>query len=250
MPPDQTTSAARVLVIEHEPGCPPALLEGWLAEAGCTLAVVRPGEGDAVPDPATLERYDALLVLGGSMDASDPAVPWLLPTRELIAEAAVAGVPTLGVCLGHQLLALALGGRVERNPAGQSVGLRELGWTGEATADPLLGRLAAAPGPGVFWNNDVVTVLPPGAVVLASGRHGVVQAARFAPTVWGVQWHPEADAGVLAGWAAGDAERHRGVGLDQRSMLADVEAARTHLTSAGRGLARAFSDLTTPARPA
>ena len=80
----------RVLVIEHDADCPPALFGSWLEDAGCTVTVCRPyehGAGDPLP---TLEGYDALLVLGGPMAATDPH-PWLAPLRELVRDAAATG---------------------------------------------------------------------------------------------------------------------------------------------------------------
>ncbi len=78
----------RVLVVEHEADCPPALFGGWLEDAGCTVTVSRPYVGDELPP---LEEYDALLVLGGPMAATDPH-PWLAPLRDLIRDAAAARI--------------------------------------------------------------------------------------------------------------------------------------------------------------
>ncbi len=235
-----TTGPARVLVVEHEEGCPPALLGGWLVEAGCALDVCRPYAGDPLPP---VEEYDALLVLGGSMDAGDPTVPWLEPVRAAIRAAAAAGVPTLGVCLGHQLAALAFGGAVGRNPRGQQVGLLDLGTTDEAAADQLLGPLFALGVPAVFWNDDIVHELPSDAVVLARAATGELQAVRYAPGVWGVQWHPEVDSVILAAWALSDGDRIRARGIDQDAVLAAIDAARPQLAAAGRRLAASLSSL-------
>ncbi|MDO9457191.1 type 1 glutamine amidotransferase, partial [Nocardioides sp.] len=223
----------RLLVVEHQATCPPALLGVWLADNDCSLVVARPYLGEALPSSLRAEGYDGLLVLGGSMDADDDdGHPWLAPTRALVVAAAEEDVATLGVCLGHQLAALALGGEVVRNPRGQQVGLRRIGWaSGE---DRLLDGVS---GPGVFWNQDVVTRLPDGAAELARADTGELQAARFGARVWGVQWHPEADAALLADWARKDADRHLEQGLDQDRVLAEVEAVRPALAATGRALA-------------
>lgn len=230
---------ARVCVVEHEEPCPPALLGRWLVEEGAVLDLRRPWAGDALPPD--LAEHDAVVVLGGSMGAGEEARhPWLGPVKALVRDAVARGVPLLGVCLGHQLAADALGGRVERNPRGQQVGLLDVGWLPAAAEDPLLGAVAA-PGAaarrGVQWNNDLVTVLPPGAVALASTGHGELQAARMAPTVWGVQLHPEVDRAVVAAWAAGDRADHLERGLEQDAVLAAIEAARGELDAAWRPLA-------------
>jgi GMP synthase (glutamine-hydrolysing) len=109
----------RYLVVQHEPEAP----AGWLGERwsqqGIELDVVRPDLGEALPEALA---HDALIVLGGAMNANeDGRYPWLAPTRELIREAVADGIPTLGVCLGHQLVSVALGGEVIVNPKGRLV---------------------------------------------------------------------------------------------------------------------------------
>ncbi len=223
----------RVLVVEHDPHCPPALFGTWLADAGAEVEICRPYAGDQLP--ATPD-HDALLVLGGPMDAGDSSHAWLEPTRALIRAAAERQVPTLGICLGHQLCALAFGGDVGRNPLGQQVGLYDVGWTEAAADDSLLGALAAG-GRGVHWNDDLVLELPADSVALAVTPGDEVQAARFAPTVWGVQWHPEVDVEVLRQWADEDAERHLAGGIDQEDVLATIGRAAGELETTWRPLA-------------
>ncbi|WP_309650731.1 type 1 glutamine amidotransferase [Nocardioides sp.] len=226
-----------VLVVQHEDECPPVLLGRWLTEAGCTLEVRRPYAGDALPDPTS---YDGVLVLGGPQQAEDDTVPWFAPLKEQLRTAHAAGVPTLGVCLGHQLLASALGGRVERNPRGQQLGLLDVGWTAQAATDELLGPLAT-PRRGVHWNDDVVTVLPAGATVLARTPAGEPQVVRFGPRAWGLQLHPEVDAATLRPWAADDREAHVLRGIDQDVLLGSIDDAAAELTEAWRPLAGSFA---------
>ena len=229
--------STRVLVIEHEPACPPAHLGTWLVEAGADVEVCRPWAGDELPG---LEACEVLVILGGSMGANDDAThPWLAVVKERVREAAAADVPTLGVCLGHQLVAVALGGSVEVNPGGQQVGLYDVGWRPEATHDELVSGLAPAIR-GIQWNSDVVTTLPDGAVELAVTAEGELQIARFAPKVWGIQLHPEADAPIVRSWAAGDRDDQLERGIDQDAVLAEIEAARTELDEAWRPLADAL----------
>ncbi|GAB3787421.1 type 1 glutamine amidotransferase [Nocardioides ungokensis] len=233
-------SEATVLVIEHEDKCPPALVGDWLAEAGCALEVCRPWAGDDVP---ALAAYDGFLVLGGPMGADDDAKhAWLTPVKERVRDAVSTGLPTLGICLGHQLIAVALGGTVGRNPRGQQLGLLEVAWTDAALDDELVGPLAS-PRRGVQWNDDVVTRLPDGATLLAATGAGEVQAARFAPTVWGVQLHPEVDVEVLRPWAESDRGSHEARGIDQDALLGDIAGARAELDDAWRPLAAGFAAL-------
>ena len=230
----------RIAVVQHQADCPPALFGGWLTDAGADLAVCHPYVGDALPDPAT---YDALVVLGGSMGANDDAEhAWLGPVKQRIRDHAAEGVPVLGICLGHQLAAVALGGTVERNPKGQQFGLFPLTWSADAHLDTLMSTVAT-PRRGVQWNDDVVTAMPAGACALAVHPTGELQAARFAPTVWGVQHHPEVDAAILAPWAADDRELHLAQGLDPDAVLAEIDAARDELEAAWRPLAARFVEV-------
>ena len=231
----------RIAVVQHEADCPPALFGDWLTDAGAELEICHAYAGEDLPDPA---MYDALVVLGGAMGANDDAdSPWLAPVRERIRTHAADGVPVLGICLGHQLAAVALGGVVETNSRGQTFGLRTLGWTPNAHVDPLMSTVAT-PRRGVHWHDDVVTDVPEGTVVLAQAEGVEVQAARFAPTVWGVQHHPEVEADRNRPWAVADRELHLAQGLDTEAVLAEIDAARDELEAAWRPLAARFVELT------
>lgn len=233
----------RVLVVQHEVECPPARLGDWLLESGCRLEVRHPYAGDELPDhTALVEACDAALVLGGAMGADDDEhLGWIGPTKQLIRAAAEQQLPTLGVCLGHQLIASALGGQVGRNPLGQQVGVLDVGWADAAAADPLFGALAT-PRRGLHWNNDVVTRLPEGAVELARTGRGEVQVARFGPAMWGVQLHPEVDAAIVASWVS-DTERESlaGRGIDAVELIVEIREMRAELDAAWRPLATGFA---------
>lgn len=229
----------RVLVVEHEDDAPVALVGEWLVAAGCELDVWRPYAGDPLP---SLTSYDALLVLGGAMGAEDDAkVAWLAPTKQLIREASASEMPTLGICLGHQLAASALGGEVTRNPQGRQFGLTEIGWLAAADDDALLSGLSEAAARGVHYNDDIVVGLPAGATLLASAPGGEVQAVRHAPTVWGVQWHPEVDRAVVADWVRGDDSAELTPTVE--GSLDDIAAAAAELEAAWRPLAERFAAL-------
>ena len=192
----------RVLVVQHEDDDPIHRMGEWMA---VDLDVRRPYVGDDLP--TSLQGYAALVVMGGAMGANDDATsPWLPAAKELIREAAADGVPTLGICLGHQLATVALGGEVLPNPAGRQFGLYDVNWEPAAHLDQLFSTVAT-PRRGAHWNDDIVTRLPEGAVLMARSSSGEVQAARHAPTVWGVQWHPEVDEPLFRGWLVdGDAD--------------------------------------------
>lgn len=190
---------ARVLVVQHSSIDPVGRLGDWLTEGECVLRVVECHHGEELP--ASLDGYAALVVLGGEMGANDDAeVSWLGQTKALLREAVERDLPTLAVCLGHQLLAVAAGGRVAQAPVPQQ-GLTPVGLTNAAAGDSLFAPLADAA--AVHWNNDLVVSAPPGAEVLARSDAGI-QAIRLGRNVYGVQFHPEVDVPTVASWADHD----------------------------------------------
>jgi GMP synthase (glutamine-hydrolysing) len=226
----------RVLVVQHEDDDPPALLGEWMTAEGAELDVRRCHLSDVLPP--TLDGYDGMLVMGGEMGAYDDAQhAWLAPTKALIREAVRSAVPLLGVCLGHQLAAVALGGTVSRHPGGAQIGVFDVGWTRAAVDDPFVGDLATSasrgtPTPAVQWNKDVVSEPPAGSTVLALASSGAVQALRFGPRAWGLQVHPEVGRDLVARWAQSDPSAP--VDLDR------IGAAEPQLRSAWRPAAAAF----------
>lgn len=138
--------------------------------------------------PPPLEAIAGVVISGSSAMAGDPAA-WIEQTRAWLSRALDTGLPILGVCFGHQLLAHLLGGRVDYMARGPEYASVEVRLTREAAGDRLFGHL-----PERFKvqaaHYQAVLSPPPGAVVLAEGDSGI-QALRFAPNVWGVQFHPE-----------------------------------------------------------
>lgn len=235
------TEPGPLLVIQNDPTCPLGWFGDWFATAGVPVDVRLGFADDDIPVDA--DSFAAVIVLGGEMGANDDATcPWLAPTRKLLRAAVDRGTPVLGICLGHQLAAVALGGTVEKNPAGQAVGLTPVALTDAGRADPLLGSVA--PGSAaVQWNADIVTVSPPGAVVLAVCPDGSPQAIRFAPRAWGVQFHPEASPEIFRSWiadAASDATDPSGDAARAERAITEAEA---QLRSAWRPFAEKFAGM-------
>lgn len=193
------TAPAPVLVIEHESADPVGRLGLLWARRGLGVDIRRGWAGDPIPVRVDPERHSGLVVLGGYMGADDDAEHgWLAATKQLLRAAVSEHTPTLGVCLGHQLLCSALGGRVGRNPSGRALGLVQVGWLPERRGDPLLGSLGAIS--ALHYNDDIALDLPPGARLLARSADGAAQAVRFGERAWGVQFHPEVEVETFVAW--------------------------------------------------
>jgi len=235
---------ARVLVVVHEPHAGLGRL-GALGSAG--IDERRPDLGAELP--ADLSGHDALVVLGGSMGAwEDEVAPWLPHTRRLLADAVERSLPTLAVCLGAQLLALATGGQVERGARGLEVGLVPIELTAVAAADPLLGPVQEQLGatfPVPHWHQDVITRLPAGAVQLASGARYPHQAFRLGERAWGLQYHPEVSVEDWAEWMTDYHGALHPEGLHRDEVDAEMTAAEPHLVALARMHAEAFAALLT-----
>ena len=172
-------------------------IEDGLALGGTPLEVASVYQGDPLPDPAQL----AGIVITGSSSMVSEREDWSERTAAWLAGSVVAGIPLLGICYGHQLLAHALGGEVGRNPLGREIGTVEIDLRA-AAGDPLLDGLGER---CAFNATHVESVLrlPPRAVRLASSDSDPNHAfALEAPSrsVWGVQFHPEFDREVIRGY--------------------------------------------------
>jgi GMP synthase (glutamine-hydrolysing) len=214
-------SRPNVVVVQNAASDPLGTLAGWLESAGVGLQVRQPFAGDQIP--SGLDGYSGLLVLGGPMGANDDvAAPWLSAVRRLLGEAVAGEVPTLGVCLGAQLLAVATGGRVGLNPDGPEFGAQLIAKRANASTDPLFGPLPITPDV-IQWHFEAILALPPAAVLLANSPGCPVQAFRVGRLAWGIQFHIETTPDVVRAWAVEDADalEHYDVGR----MLARADAA-------------------------
>jgi GMP synthase-like glutamine amidotransferase len=216
----------RCLVIENDPTDDVRLLGEWLTEAGLTLEVVRAHAGDPIPE--TLDGYAALVVLGGEQSAyrgadAAPDSPWFDRLESLLRKAVRGQTPTLGVCLGAQLLAVAHAGTVEPAAAGPEIGTHLVAKRDAAERDPLFGPLPMLPDV-IQWHHDEITELPYGAVLLAASTNYPVQAFRLGGAAWGLQFHIECDPAMLADWAAtsGDVLAELGTTADEVVDQADA----------------------------
>jgi GMP synthase-like glutamine amidotransferase len=203
----------RILVLEHDASDPLLRMAPWLADAGATCDVVKLHAGESLP--AGLDGYDALISLGGEMGAYDDDIAsWLPATRRLLATAVADAVPTLGICLGAQLLAVATGGVVAAGADGPEIGAYLAAKRDAAEADPLFDPLPMTPDV-MHYHYDVVSTLPPGAVLLLSSPGYPHQAFRVGSAAWGLQFHIEPSAEDLRAWG-------RSEGLAPTGRLGDV----------------------------
>jgi GMP synthase (glutamine-hydrolysing) len=223
------SSVGRWAVLQHVAHEGPALIADELGRAGQTVEVVRLDRDDRLPEEGT---FAGLVVLGGPMGVSDSdAHAWLASERALMAATARDGKPVLGVCLGAQQLALALGAEVTTGAAPE-IGLGQVELTGPGRLDlvtgPEYGGLSATAIPCVHWHRDTFS-LPDGAVHLAASPRFPHQAFRWGDRAYGLQFHVEVDRALAAGW---EPYLPPGVTLS-RSGLAQVE-------TVGRRLLRRF----------
>lgn len=185
----------RVLVLQHI-GCEhPGVFSEVMRERGVEQVAVELDEGEALPD---WREFDAVLAMGGPMGAGDDAEhPWLAAERRLVREAVESGKAFLGVCLGVQLLAAALGARVYADEVPE-VGLLEVELTAEGRDDPLFAGLDQLP-VTLQWHGDTFD-LPDGAVRLARSPMAENQAFRVRERAYGIQFHLEVTGEMAAEW--------------------------------------------------
>jgi GMP synthase-like glutamine amidotransferase len=188
----------RLLIFQHSLAEDVGSFTRHLAAEGIAYDRVIFRKGDTIPD---LDRYDALWALGGAMDVWDvEEFPWLIEEKRAIRRfVGELGRPFLGICLGHQLLADAMGGTCGPMKPRKDVGPRRVELNAGGQSDPLFAGFA----PDFLamqWHSVCVAQLPEGGETLAGSDVCCCEAMRFGPRAWGVQFHPELWQPTLDRW--------------------------------------------------
>ena len=205
------------------------------------IDIVRVDAGEALPADAMAH---AGVVVTGSPAMVSERLRWSEHTAAWLRVAIDRSMPVLGVCYGHQLLAHALGGRVDYHPGGREVGTVAIERMPASGDDVLLG---AAPATFLAHasHQQSVLELPAGAVTLARSAHDPHHAVRYAPKVWGLQFHPEFSVEIMRGYLQRCARPAAG------DCPADCCNGRAHAPApVARRLLRRFREIARPAASA
>jgi GMP synthase (glutamine-hydrolysing) len=186
-------------IVQNDPEVPPGNISEFLDEEGVLYVVHHPYCGDPLP---CLQDVSALIVLGGSMGANDDGRhPFLYDLKLFIRQVVTSGKPYLGICLGGQLLAAALGARVVPGRWGE-LGNLPVALTAEGSSDALFAGM-----PVEFdtfqWHHDSFDI-PAGGILLGSSPECPHQVFRIGPSAWGTQFHPEVTEVIIREWCAWD----------------------------------------------
>jgi GMP synthase-like glutamine amidotransferase len=224
-----------VAVVRSQQSCPLGALEEVFVEAAVPWHYVDAYDGHSLPGTSDVS---GLIILGGAMNVDETATyPHLLPLRELVRNAVDTGLPTLGICLGAQVLARALGADVSKAPV-KEVGFVNVQATIEGESDPVMS--AFAPAAKVFQFHEDSIELPSGAELLYANDTNPVQAFRIG-NAYGVQFHFEVTENEITNWSDDTPDLEESWGVTKDELL---DQAKEHLAEQqrlGRDAARRFT---------
>jgi GMP synthase-like glutamine amidotransferase len=225
----RAVAMARCLVVQHvEPEGPYGIADALRAR-GVRVDTCALFGGDTLP--GDLSGFDALVVMGGPLSAAgDEGFPTRRGELRLLQEALSRRLPTLGVCLGAQLLAAAAGAPVRAGRAGAEIGWMPVLLSAGASDDPLLGGVGS-PLVVLHWHGDTFE-LPAGARHLARSERYPNQAFRLGPCAWGLQFHLEVDGAAVAAFLAAFGAEAAAAGVPPESVAAATPESLERLASA------------------
>lgn len=239
-----------ILVLQHERVEHPGIFRQFLKEDGHSWTAIELDEGEALPE--TFDGIDALWVMGGPMDVwQENEYPWLVAEKAFIKEAVEGrGLPYLGLCLGHQLLAEALGGQC--GPSEQpEIGVLDVHLTEEGAGGVFLDDLPTTM-KALQWHSAEIKTMPVGATCLATTAACPVQAMSWGPRAYSLQFHVEVEADTVENWAAIPAYRDALISaLGNNGDETMREAAAAEMANFNKHAERLYINwLQTAARPA
>ncbi|MGE0737307.1 MAG: type 1 glutamine amidotransferase [Alphaproteobacteria bacterium] len=186
----------RFVVFQHHPAEHPGVYRDLMRADGVAWDTVELDQGQTIP---SLDRYDAMIAMGGPQDVwQTDQYKWLVPEKAAIRGWVQARKPYLGICLGHQLLADALGGAcaMMRQP---EIGIFDYELNAQGQADAIFSGIATT-SPCLQWHAVEVATAPPGAEILASSPACANQAMRVGERAYGMQFHVEATDTTVREW--------------------------------------------------
>jgi len=209
-----------LLVFEHSPLAGSLRLGTTLRDHGHRLRTIRVHAGDAMP--ADLDDVDGVIVMGGGQNVHDRP-EWLDPESALICAAHERDMPVLGICLGCQIVAHALGGTTGPMDGGIALGFHAVELNAMGREDPLFTGIPWST-KQVQWHRDEVKELPAGAKPLASSERCNVEAWSMGLRTYGLQYHPEVFPSTIESWIEDEPVALDEAGTTPAALRASIES--------------------------
>jgi GMP synthase (glutamine-hydrolysing) len=229
-----------IVVIRHQTSAPLGIAAAALDKARVPWRYLDVWKASEWPD---IDDVSGLIALGGAMNANQiEDYPFLQRVRSILEGAVERGVPVLGICLGGQLLACALGAEVEPMVT-KEVGFKRIEATTEGREDPVMSPFA--PSMPVFEFHEDAFGLPPDAELLFVGEGAANQAFRFGRVAYGVQFHFEATERIIADWCDLAPNLEETWGVNKQGLLREARALLPAQKAAALAAVGNFATLTT-----